>query len=178
MIELYSDVSLRYFVVLFADYRFGQLSVPFDLFLYLCGHPPDPIDEAFKFDVDADALNLFGLSLDLLPLRHHLAQIGVTIVRIAANATYLLFKRVETADYGLRMLGRHSHAKQGLLQLISEASSRVREGLGLGSLGERLGHHNHRRCIVKVGRPLGVGVPGLWVRRPDHAPLLLLLGRT
>ena len=151
--------------------------MPFDLFLYLCGHPPDPIDEAFKFDVDADALNLFGLSLDLLPLRHHLAQIGVTIDGIAADATYLLFKRVKS-DYRLRVLGRHSHAKQGLLQLVSEASSRVREGLGLGSLGERLGHHNHRRCIVKVGRPLGVGVPGLWVRGPDHAPLLLLLGRT
>jgi hypothetical protein len=168
---------LRYFIVLFADYRFGQLSVFFDLFLDLSGHPPDTIDEAFKFDIDTDALNLFGLSLDFLPLPHHLTQIGVIIVRIAADATYLLFKRVKSDDR-LRVLGRHSHAKQGLLQLISEASSRVREGLGLGGLGERLGHHNYRRCIVKVRGPLGMGLPGLRVRRPDHAALLLLLGRT
>ena len=152
----------------------------FDLFLDLRGHPPDTIDEAFKFDVDADALYLFGLSLDLLPLPHHLIQIGIEcliIVSIAADAINLLFERVESDDR-LRVLGRHSHAKQGLLQLISEASSRVREGLGLGGLGERLGHHNYRRCIVKVRGPLGMGLPGLWVRGPDHAPLLLLLGRT
>ena len=70
----------------------------FDLLLDLRGHPPDPIDEAFKFDVDADALNLFGLSLDLLPLPRHLTQIGVIIVRIAADAINLLFKRVESDD--------------------------------------------------------------------------------
>ena len=151
----------------------------FDFLLDLRGHPSDPIDEAFKFDVDADTFNLFGLSLDLLPLPHHLIQIGiicVTIVRIAANATYLLLKRFES-DAWLWLLWR-SHTEQGLLQLISEASSSVSEGLGLGGLRERLGDHDHWGCIVKVRWPLGLGLTRLWVWRPDHPTLQLLLGRT
>jgi hypothetical protein len=73
---------------------------------------------------------------------------------------------------------RRSHTEQGLLELISEASSSVSEGLGLGGLRERLGDHNHWGCIVKVRGPLGLGLTGLWVRRPDHPTLQLLLGRT
>ena len=123
----------------------------FDSLFDLRSHAPDPIDEAFKLDVNAYALNLFGLSLDLLPLPHNLIQIGivrVTIVRIAANATYLLFKRVES-DTWLWLLWR-SHTEKGLLQLISEAGSSVSEGLGLGGLRERLGDHDYWGCIVKV----------------------------
>ena len=151
----------------------------FDFLFDLRGHTPDPVDEAFKFDVDADALNLFGLSLNLLPLPHNLIKIGtgcLNIVRIAANATYLLFKRVES-DACLWLL-RRSHTEQGLLQLISEASSSVSEGLGLGGLRERLGDHDYWGCIVKVRGSLGLWLTGLWVWRPDHPTLQLLLGRT
>ena len=66
----------------------------FDFLFDLRRHPPDCIDDAFQFDVNADTLNLFSLSLDILSLPHNLVQIGIEyeiLMRIRADATYLLF---------------------------------------------------------------------------------------